>query len=70
MFLIGFSGAHAMPKRIILPGITSFSVAKADYYYSQEGENTSAGHKDQDIIRNIRQRLWNLEGKVSRFRAP
>ena len=55
MFLIGFSGANAMPNWILLSGMNSFSVTKADLNYSQERENTSAGHKNQYIIRNIGQ---------------
>jgi len=69
MFVIGFSGANAMPKWALFSGMTSFSVTKADWNYSQEGENSSAGYKDQDIIRNIRQSLQNLVGKVSWFGA-
>ena len=70
MFVIGFSGANAMPQWILFSGMTLFSVTKADWNYSQQGENTFAGNRDQDIIRNIRQRLWSLEGKVSWFEAP
>ena len=46
MFVIGFIGEYAMPKWILFLGMTSFSVTKADWNYSQEEENTSAGHKD------------------------
>jgi len=63
MFVIGFSGAIAMPKWILFSGITSFSVMKAGWNYSQEEENTSAGYKDQDIIRKMRHRLWNFGGE-------
>jgi len=52
-----------MPKWVIFSGMTSFSVTKADWNYSQKGENTSAGHKDQNIIRNIWQRQYKFGGK-------
>ena len=56
--------------------MTSYLVTNVGLNCSQEGENTSAGHKNPDILQNIPRKLWNFEvavwwfGKPSKKMAP